>query len=305
MSLIKRSTDLELPKTVKVMIYGQAGMGKTTLALSTPSPLLIDFDGGVRRVSTAYLESAGIVQVSDWAEVKQLLTEDLSEFRTVIVDTVGKMMDYITAYVCGGRAPQMRDWTAINREFQWLCSELGRMGKHCIFVAHRDTRREGEETVFVPTLREKNLNTIVTELDLLGYLEMRSENGRQVRTVTFDPTSRNEGKNTCGLPSVMQIPNLADGMQNDFLTKSVIIPYQQKLEANETKMKEFASRKEDICLYVAQITDAEGANSFSEYIKEQKATGTLLAYARSEFSKRVAELGLAYDKRSKRYTHPA
>ena len=34
MSLIKKSNELVIPTTVKMMIYGQAGMGKSTVALS-------------------------------------------------------------------------------------------------------------------------------------------------------------------------------------------------------------------------------------------------------------------------------
>ena len=51
MSLIKKATELQISKTVKMMIYGQAGMGKTTLALSMPRPLLFDFDNGVKRLT--------------------------------------------------------------------------------------------------------------------------------------------------------------------------------------------------------------------------------------------------------------
>ena len=47
MSLIKKSNELVIPTTVKMMIYGQAGMGKSTVALSAPKPLLLDFDNGV------------------------------------------------------------------------------------------------------------------------------------------------------------------------------------------------------------------------------------------------------------------
>ena len=43
MSLIRKSTDLTLPTAIKMMIYAQAGTGKTTLSLSAPKPLLLDF----------------------------------------------------------------------------------------------------------------------------------------------------------------------------------------------------------------------------------------------------------------------
>lgn len=109
MSLIKRSNEIVIPQNVKMMIYGQAGMGKTTLALSAPKPLLLDFDNGVKRVNNAHLDdSIGIVQVNNWQEILTLTTTErasLAEFDTIVVDTIGKMMDYIIAYRCGGRTP--------------------------------------------------------------------------------------------------------------------------------------------------------------------------------------------------------
>lgn len=73
MGLIKKSNELVIPQTVKMMIYGQAGMGKTTVALSAPKPLLLDFDNGVKRVNTAHLENVDIVQVDNWKEIQQFV----------------------------------------------------------------------------------------------------------------------------------------------------------------------------------------------------------------------------------------
>ena len=57
MSLIKKSNELVIPTTVKMMIYGQAGMGKSTVALSAPKPLLLDFDNGVKRMNMMFNRS--------------------------------------------------------------------------------------------------------------------------------------------------------------------------------------------------------------------------------------------------------
>ena len=73
MGLIKKSNELSIPKTVKMMVYGQAGMGKSTFAISAPKPLLIDFDNGVKRVNLQHLEGIDIVQmvpgVNSWNDV--------------------------------------------------------------------------------------------------------------------------------------------------------------------------------------------------------------------------------------------
>ena len=78
MSLIRKSTELNIPTNVKMMIYGQAGMGKSTVALSAPKPLLLDFDNGVKRMNMAHLENIDTVQVTSWNDVQLVLQEDLS-----------------------------------------------------------------------------------------------------------------------------------------------------------------------------------------------------------------------------------
>lgn len=310
MTLIRKASELSIPNTIKMMIYGQAGMGKSTLALSTPKPLLLDFDNGVKRINMSHLEGIDTVQVGSWQDVKDVLQEDLSAYQTIVIDTIGKMMDFIITYKCGSRQPQIRDWGGINQEFSWLTRTVGSLNKNVVFVAHRDTRKEGDDTVFIPALREKSYNAIVTELDLLGYLEMRNDNGRQMRTITFDPTSRNDGKNTCNLPSVMTIPTIVDAQgkptaKNDFIERSVIAPYLGILSAKEDEIKKYNALLSEIEEGVSQITDAQSANFFTEHINDYKHVGNSLMKARSLFSARVKELGLVYNKDTKVYEDKA
>lgn len=279
MSLIKKSNELTIPSTVKMMIYGQAGMGKSTLALSAPKPLLLDFDNGVKRVNMAHLENVDIVQITQWQDVQQVLQEDLSCYQTIVVDTIGKMMDFIITYKCGTRQPQIRDWGGINAEFSWLARTLSSLNKNVVFVAHRDTRKEGDDTVFIPALREKSYNSIVTELDLLGYLEMRNENGSQKRTITFDPTSRNDGKNTCNLPGLMNVPNIVDRSgkptaKNDFITTQVIRPYLNMLQVKKEEAAKYDRVISEIKENIEFITDARSANEFVSQIDKFEHVGS-------------------------------
>lgn len=310
MSLIKKSNELVIPTTVKMMIYGQAGMGKTTVALSAPKPLLLDFDNGVKRVNMAHLDGIDIVQVTSWQDVQQVLQEDLSAYQTIVVDTIGKMMDFIISYKCGTRQPQIRDWGGINAEFSWMTRTLSSLNKNVVFVAHRDTRKEGDDTVFIPALREKSYNSIVTELDLLGYLEMRNENGVQKRTITFDPTSRNDGKNTCNLPGLIQVPTILDRngsptAKNDFITMQVIRPYLNMLQVKKEEAAKYDKVVEEIRDQIEMITDALSANEFAKIINNFDHVGSSLAKARDMFGKKVKELGLVYDKETKTYADAA
>lgn len=310
MSLIKKSNELVLPSTIKMMLYGQAGMRKTTTALSAPKPLLLDFDNGVKRVNMSHLEGVDIVQVSAWQDVLDVLKEDLSGYKTIIVDTIGKMMDFIITYKCGTRQPQIRDWGGINQEFQTFSRNLSALNKHIIFVAHRDTRKEGDETVFIPALREKTYNSIVTELDLLGYMEAKNENGRVKCTITFDPTNRNDGKNTCNLPSVMEVPTNLDAngkpiSKNDFVSNCIFDKYRNMLAIKEEEQRKYNKVIEEIKENLELITDAESANDFVSRVNDFEHIGSSLAMARNLLSKKATSLGLVFNKETKKYQDAA
>lgn len=304
MSLIKKSNELTIPSTVKMMIYGQAGMGKSTLALSAPKPLLLDFDNGVKRVNMAHLENVDIVQITQWQDVQQVLQEDLSCYQTIVVDTIGKMMDFIITYKCGTRQPQIRDWGGINAEFSWLARTLSSLNKNVVFVAHRDTRKEGDDTVFIPALREKSYNSIVTELDLLGYLEMRNENGSQKRTITFDPTSRNDGKNTCNLPGLMNVPNIVDRSgkptaKNDFITAQVIRPYLDMLQVKKEEAAKYDRVIAEIKENIEFITDARSANEFVSQIDKFEHVGSSKEMAAKMIRDKAKSLNLRLNSEKK------
>lgn len=309
MSLIRKSTDLTLPTAIKMMIYAQAGTGKTTLSLSAPKPLLLDFDGGVNRINLSHLEGVDIVQVTKWEEIKQLLAspQDLAPYQTIVPGTVGKLLDCIITYKCGLRQPMVQDWSGINAEFLWFTKQLASLNKHIIFIAHRDTRKEGDRTVFIPLLREKTYNTIITDLDLLGYLEMVSDKGVQKRILTFDPTDRSEGKNTCLMPAKLNVTTIVDKQgrptaANDFIQREVITRYNAMLSQKHELQKAYKSVVEDLSNRIEAIANAEQANEFTKYVATVQHVGSSKDEGRRMFAAKVKELGLTFDTETKLYS---
>ena len=46
--------DLPIRKVVSMLIYGQSGVGKTSLASCSPNAILLDLDHGLQRVDKQY-----------------------------------------------------------------------------------------------------------------------------------------------------------------------------------------------------------------------------------------------------------
>ena len=92
MGLIKKPCEIAPKNTMSILIYGQPGVGKSTLACSAPVPVLFDFDGGVNRINGAH--QVPTIQVTSWTEVSEALAEidrEMPECQSIIVDTCGKI----------------------------------------------------------------------------------------------------------------------------------------------------------------------------------------------------------------------
>ena len=75
-----------------MILYGQPGIGKSTLAASAPNPVLIDFDNGVSRIRAEHRPATSIS--STYEEVLADI-QNMKEFDTIIIDTGGSFVTYL------------------------------------------------------------------------------------------------------------------------------------------------------------------------------------------------------------------
>jgi len=253
----------------------------------------------------------GTVQIESYQDFLDVLEkEDLSDFETFVIDTGGKCLDYMADYIIrknpklgkSNGTLTLQGYGERKAEFSALCKRISLMNKHILFVAHRETRTDGDEVRYVPLFGGSNYDSLVTELDLVGYLEA---NGRK-RVITFDPTSRNDGKNTCNLPSTMDIPVIVDESgnptgNNNFFFERIIQPYIKRLESRKVEGIQYNEVIENIKEQVEQITDELSANDFVQRIDHIKHIGTSRLMAAKLVRERCTQLGLKFNSKAKVY----
>lgn len=310
MSMFKKPSELAYNSTIKALVYGQPGLGKSTLALSTPDPVLFDFDGGIQRVNGAF--QCPTLQVQNWTEVLQALQElekEPNDFKTIVIDTAGKMLDYMSTYIIqqdnrlGKRdgSLTLQGFGARKIMFINFLKRVSMMGKHVIFVAHEREEKDGDIRIVRPEIGGSSAGDLIKELDLVGYMQTIGNK----RTISWTPQEKFYAKNTCNLPPMQEIPIIIDAQgkiigHNDFMS-NIFENYDNYLKQESNTRKEYDELISEIEGEVACISDAEQANSYVLSMKDKKQIWDSNAHAKSLITDRCKELGLKFNKTTKKY----
>ena len=81
----------------KIVVYGEPGVGKSTLAAGAPNPVFIDPSGGSTKLDVAR------VNVRSWDDLTtalQSLRDDGHEFDTVVIDELGTLEHFCWSHLC-------------------------------------------------------------------------------------------------------------------------------------------------------------------------------------------------------------
>ncbi len=82
---------------VKVLVYGQAGAGKTSLIKTLPSPIVLSAEGGLLSIQDADLPFIEIASMTDLQEAYKWLTEsdDAKTYKSVALDSISEIAEVV------------------------------------------------------------------------------------------------------------------------------------------------------------------------------------------------------------------
>lgn len=82
----------------RFLLYGVEGVGKSTLAAATPSPIFLGAEDG-----TAHLDVVRLPSPQSWLDIKagvELLIREPHDYRTLVLDTVDWAEPLLWAFIC-------------------------------------------------------------------------------------------------------------------------------------------------------------------------------------------------------------
>lgn len=200
MKIIK-ADDVKVENII-IVVYGQPNVGKTTFGLSANKPILLDTDGGVHRAMNR--SGKDVVQVNGWDSIRHMTAEDFAKYETIIIDTVGKVLTYLSLDLIEGNPKygnissglNMHGYGALKIRFTRWFEMLRSLKKDIVLIAHATEETKKDETVVRISAVGSSKQEIYQQADLMGYMYMDNDQ----RVINFNPSETAFGKNV-GLPA--------------------------------------------------------------------------------------------------------
>jgi hypothetical protein len=303
MTFLTKPSELKSPTTIKGLILGDTNNGKTTLALSAPDPVLIDFENGITRVSKQWQTIS--MQCKNFGDFLDFLnSKEIKQFKTIVVDPLGEMADQIKAYVINKDPKSAKDgrklYPAIGNEFKNVWTILKNNGLSILFVSHtEEVMKNDVESLKIRCEGSFIKNFLPTQMDFVAILRRRDNKGKTERFLDFQ---KNEtftfAKRWKELEGIIEVPT--NTTENKFLTNVIWKNWEYKNQKEEEANQNYDSLIEELKNKIGNISNIEELNLYySSVYKSHDEVWSSYKMEENFLIEKTKKLDCSFDKKEK------
>lgn len=149
--VFEETNGIQTNSGIKIVIYGQEGVGKTSLAAQFPSPIFIDCEG-----STSKMNVRRLPKPTSWEMLRQemeyvLQVHTEKQYQTIIIDTFDWAERLALQSICASHNVSGIEGIGYGKGWTFEAEEVGRFldfteqliaaGIHVVFVCHAICRK--------------------------------------------------------------------------------------------------------------------------------------------------------------------
>ncbi len=152
-------------KRIKMLLYGEPGVGKSVFACHAPKPFFICTDGNYEWLEDFGADPNAYIRVSSWSEAKDAFDQSFDGYDTIVVDLLEDLFKWCESEFCTkSKIDHISDigygkgYDITRNEFFLELCKLINKDKHIIFITHGiqyvvKDRRGVEHTKYGPSSR--------------------------------------------------------------------------------------------------------------------------------------------------------
>lgn len=216
----------KVPRARRMLIYGENGIGKSTLAAQFPKPIFLNLEDGIGDLDC---DSTGVIRsVSEFYQWLMHLVE--TDYETIVIDTADWLEKLIFAEVAAEANKKTIDDIGYGKGYQsvglkWKAffdgyEFLWKQGRHIVFTCHETIEKfvnpEGDSyNYWRPSLHVKGSGCVTEWCDEVLFLRYRTNTitkeegfgakravaiGGKERFMCCTKSAAHEAKNRLGMP---------------------------------------------------------------------------------------------------------
>ena len=216
----------EMPIYKKILVYGDSGIGKTSLAKTVPDPIVIDTEKGTLSLIGSKIDIAQIVSLSQMKEVYEFLLKesksDKRHFQTIFLDSGTEfqrrmLSDYMQN--SGILAPDWDTYEYILEQTRRLIRLLKDLPYHFVVTALPIQKKVEGEQKLMPDFIGKIAREIGAIFDFVFYYTLlEDESGEKKRVLCTQPSNYWVAKSRINSVPKFMKPSLDPVIQINSLT---------------------------------------------------------------------------------------
>jgi phage nucleotide-binding protein len=212
---LKRTCDVHA-NGVKILVYGAAGAGKTTLIKTLPKPIVLSAEGGLLSIQDADLPYLEITDMASLKEAYEWITssKDAAQFESVALDSISEIAEVVLNH----EKKVNKDPRAAYGEMQAQMADIIRAfrdipGKNVYMSAKLDkTQDEMGRVLYAPSMPgNKTGQALPYFVDIVLALRVEKDaEGNTQRALMCDSDGLWLAKDRSGKLSAWEAPDLGE-----------------------------------------------------------------------------------------------
>lgn len=201
---------------VKLLVYGQAGAGKTSLIKTLPNPVVLSAEGGLLSIQDADIP---FIEVTNMEELQEAYvwfrdSDEAKQFDTVALDSISEVAEVVLQYELKKVKDGRQAYGELNTTMQELIRSFRDLpGKHVYFSAKLEkSQDEMGKLLYNPSMPGKSLTQGLPYFfdEVLALRVERDAEGNAQRAIMCDSDGSWLAKDRSGKLDRWEAPDLGE-----------------------------------------------------------------------------------------------
>ena len=198
-----------------ILVYGRAGIGKSTLCAQFPNALFLATEPGLNHLEVFK------TNITSWKSFMVACAEIAKgehKFKTIVIDTIDRLIPLCQNYIEEenevdyiGNLPMGKGWFLVTQELSRTLVKLASLPYGLVLVSHSKQEEIETKTAkfnrFTIDIGGKNQNAILNLMDIALFMDSEMRSGEEVSVVRTKPSLYWEAKDKSKLlPDKIDFP---------------------------------------------------------------------------------------------------